>query len=66
MDSVVKNQQSFDKMLEVFGSYKEMAQKLNMKYVTVYAWSMRNSIPKKHHKAIIEASEGKLTSKDLE
>jgi DNA-binding transcriptional regulator YdaS (Cro superfamily) len=53
-------------MLEVFGSYKEMAQKLGMKYVTVYAWSMRNSIPKKHHKAIIEASEGKLTSKDLE
>ena len=65
MDSVVKNQQSFDKMLEVFGSYKEMAQKLNMKYVTVYAWSMRNSIPKKHHKTIIEASEGKLTAQDL-
>jgi len=65
MDSVVKNQQSFDKMLEVFGSYKEMAQKLNMKYVTVYAWSMRNSIPKKHHKAIIEASEGKITAQDL-
>ncbi len=65
MDSVVKNQQSFDKMLEVFGSYKEMAQKLGMKYVTVYAWSMRNSIPKKHHKAIIEASDGKITAQDL-
>jgi DNA-binding transcriptional regulator YdaS (Cro superfamily) len=49
----------------VFGSYKEMAQKLGMKYVTVYAWSMRNSIPKKHHKAIIEASEGKITAQDL-
>jgi hypothetical protein len=36
-----------------------------MKYVTVYAWSMRNSIPQKHHKAIIEASEGKITAQDL-
>jgi hypothetical protein len=65
MDSVVKNQQSFEKLLEVFGSYKEIAQKLGMKYVTVYAWSMRNSIPQKHHKAIIEASEGKITAQDL-
>jgi len=66
MDSVVKNQQSFEKLLEVFGSYKEIAQKLGMKYVTVYAWSMRNSIPQKHHKAIIIASEGKITAQDLE
>ena len=65
MDSVVKNQQSFAKLLEVFGSYKEIAQKLGMKYVTVYAWSMRNSIPQKHHKAIIIASEGKITAQDL-
>jgi len=65
MDSVAKNQQSFDKLLEVFGSYKEMAQKLGMKYVTVYAWSMRNSIPKKHHKAIIVASEGRISAEDL-
>ncbi len=65
MDSVVKNQQSFDKMLEVFGSYKDIADKLGMKYVTVYAWSMRNSIPQKHHKAIIIASEGKITEQDL-
>jgi hypothetical protein len=36
-----------------------------MKYVTVYAWSMRNSIPKKHHQAIIEASEGKITAEDF-
>jgi hypothetical protein len=36
-----------------------------MKYVTVYAWSMRNSIPKKHHEAIIEASFGKITEEDL-
>jgi hypothetical protein len=36
-----------------------------MKYVTVYAWSMRNSIPQKHHKAIIIASEGKITEQDL-
>lgn len=65
MDSVVKNQQSFEKLLEVFGSYKEIAQKLGMKYVTVYAWSMRNSIPQKHHKAIIEASEGRISAEDL-
>jgi hypothetical protein len=64
MDTVVKTQH-FDKLLEVFGSFKDIADKLSMKYVTVYAWSMRNSIPKKHHKAIIEASEGKITEQDL-
>jgi hypothetical protein len=64
MDTVVKTQH-FDKLLEVFGSFKDIADKLSMKYVTVYAWSMRNSIPKKHHQAIIEASEGKITEQDL-
>jgi len=64
MDTVVKTPQ-FEKLLEVFGSYKDISQKLGIKYVTVYAWSMRNSIPKKHHQAIIEASEGKITEQDL-
>ena len=64
MDTVAKTQH-FDKLLEVFGSYKDIADKLSMKYVTVYAWSMRNSIPKKHHEAIIEASFGKITEQDL-
>jgi DNA-binding transcriptional regulator YdaS (Cro superfamily) len=64
MDTVAKTQH-FDKLLEVFGSYKDIADKLGMKYVTVYAWSMRNSIPKKHHQAIIEASNGKITEEDL-
>jgi len=64
MDTVAKTQH-FDKLLEVFGSFKDIADKLNMKYVTVYAWSMRNSIPKKHHQAIINASEGKITAEDF-
>ena len=64
MDTVAKTQH-FDKLLEVFGSYKDISEKLGIKYVTVYAWSMRNSIPKKHHQAIIEASEGKITEQDL-
>ena len=64
MDTVAKTQH-FDKLLEVFGSFKDIADKLSMKYVTVYAWSMRNSIPKKHHEAIIEASFGKITEQDL-
>ena len=64
MDTVAKTQH-FDKLLDVFGSFKDIADKLSMKYVTVYAWSMRNSIPKKHHQAIIEASEGKITEQDL-
>jgi hypothetical protein len=64
MDTVAKTQH-FDKLLEVFGSFKDIADKLSMKYVTVYAWSMRNSIPKKHHQAIIEASDGKITAEDL-
>ena len=58
-------QSQFEKLLEAFGSYKDISQKLGIKYVTVYAWSMRNSIPKKHHQAIIEASEGKITEQDL-
>lgn len=64
MDNVAQKQH-FDKLLEVFGSYKDISEKLGIKYVTVYAWSMRNSIPKKHHKAIIEASDGKITAADL-
>jgi hypothetical protein len=64
MDTVAKTPQ-FEKLLEAFGSYKDISQKLGIKYVTVYAWSMRNSIPKKHHQAIIEASEGKITEQDL-
>jgi len=64
MDTVAKTQH-FDKLLEVFGSYKDISEKLGIKYVTVYAWSMRNSIPKKHHKAIIWASEGNITAEDL-
>ena len=64
MDIVAKTPQ-FDKLLEAFGTYKDISQKLGIKYVTVYAWSMRNSIPKKHHQAIIEASEGKITEQDL-
>ena len=64
MDTVTQKQH-FDKLLEVFGSYKDISEKLGIKYVTVYAWSMRNSIPKKHHKAIIIASEGKITADDL-
>ena len=64
MDIVAKTPQ-FEKLLEAFGSYKDISQKLGIKYVTVYAWSMRNSIPKKHHQAIIEASDGKITAEDL-
>ena len=64
MDTVAKTPQ-FEKLLEAFGTYKDISQKLGIKYVTVYAWSMRNSIPKKHHQAIIEASEGKITEQDL-
>ena len=64
MDTVAQKQH-FDKLLEVFGSYKDISEKLGIKYVTVYAWSMRNSIPKKHHKAIIIASDGKITADDL-
>jgi uncharacterized protein YjcR len=64
MDTVAQKQH-FDKLLEVFGNYKDISEKLGIKYVTVYAWSMRNSIPKKHHKAIIIASEGKITADDL-
>ena len=64
MDIVAKTPQ-FEKLLEAFGSYKDISQKLGIKYVTVYAWSMRNSIPKKHHQAIIEASDGKITEQDL-
>jgi len=64
MDTVAQKQH-FDKLLEVFGSYKDISEKLGIKYVTVYAWSMRNSIPKKHHQAIIAASEGKITADDL-
>ena len=64
METVAKKQH-FDKLMEVWGSYKGISEALGVKYVTVYAWSMRNSIPQKHHKAIIIASEGRITAEDL-
>ena len=36
MDTVVKTPQ-FEKLLEAFGSFKDISQKLGIKYVTVYA-----------------------------
>jgi len=57
--------QPFDRLLEVFGSYKGISEALGIKYVTVYAWFMRNGIPEKHHDNIIAKSEGKLKKEDL-
>ncbi len=63
--TVAEKQQPFDKLLEVFGSYKGISETLGIKYVTVYAWFMRNGIPEKHHETIIAKSEGKITKDDL-
>jgi hypothetical protein len=67
MDNVVNNPQksSFDRLMAEFGTIKILCEKIGVKYVTAYAWKMRNGIPKKWHKAIIEASEGRLTEQDL-
>ena len=57
----------FSKCLGAFGTIKGFAEKIGCKYVSVYAWSMRGGkVPKKHHSAIIAASEGKLTQADFE
>lgn len=55
----------FDKLLEVFGSYKGISEALGIKYVTVYAWYMRNGIPEKHFDNIVAKSKGKITKDDL-
>lgn len=66
MDNVANTQQSaFDRLIEVFGTIKGICAAIGVKYVTCYAWKMRNGIPAKWHKAIIEASKGKLTESDL-
>jgi len=66
MNDVVETQQSaFDRLIAVFGPIKGICNAIGVKYVTAYAWKMRNGIPKKWHKAIIEASNGKLTENDL-
>jgi hypothetical protein len=57
--------QPFDRLLEVFNSYKGISEALGIKYVTVYAWFMRNGIPEKHHDNIIAKSEGKIKKEDL-
>ena len=65
MEAVQQTQ--FDKALAVFGSIKGMAEKVGVKYVSCYAWHMRGGkIPKKHHNAVLQASEGKLIPTDLE
>ena len=56
---------AFEKLMAEFGSIKNLCQILDVKYVTAYAWKMRNGIPKKWHTAIIEASEGRLTAEHL-
>ena len=67
MNTVVNLPQtsSFDKLMAEFGTIKNLCEKIGVKYVTAYAWKMRNGIPKKWHKAITEASEGRLTENDL-
>lgn len=65
MESVTQTQ--FSKGVAAFGSIKGFAEKIGQKYVSVYAWGMRGGkVPKKHHSAIIAASEGKLTQADFE
>ena len=56
---------AFDNLMEEFGTIKNLCDKIDVKYVTAYAWKMRNGIPKKWHTAIIEASEGRMTENDL-
>ena len=56
---------AFEKLIATFGTIKNVCQILDAKYVTVYAWKMRNGIPVKWHQKIIEASEGRLTEQDL-
>lgn len=56
---------AFEKLIATFGTIKNVCQILDAKYVTVYAWKMRNGIPAKWHQKIIEASEGRLTEQDL-
>lgn len=51
---------AFDNLMEEFGTIKNLCEKIGVKYVTAYAWKMRNGIPKKWHSAIIEASEGRM------
>ena len=67
MNDVVNTPQtsSFDRLMAEFGTIKTLCEKIGVKYVTAYAWKMRNGIPKKWHTAIIEASEGRLTENDL-
>jgi len=67
MNTVVNLPQtsSFDKLMAEFGTIKILCEKIGVKYVTAYAWKMRNGIPAKWHQKIIEASEGRLTEQDL-
>jgi len=55
MNTVVNTPQtsSFDRLMAEFGTIKTLCEKIGVKYVTAYAWKMRNGIPKKWHKAII-------------
>lgn len=56
---------AFDNLMAEFGTIKNLCDKIGVKYVTAYAWKMRNGIPKKWHTAIIEASENRLTAEHL-
>jgi hypothetical protein len=56
---------AFEKLMAEFGSIKNLCHILDVKYVTAYAWKMRNGIPAKWHQKIIEASENRLTEQDL-
>jgi len=56
---------AFDNLMAEFGTIKKLCEKIGVKYVTAYAWKMRNGIPAKWHHKIIEASEGRISEADL-
>lgn len=52
----------FVQLKSEFKTYQNLAEKLGVKYVSIYAWFMRGGkIPKKHVLKIEELTEGRLT-----
>jgi DNA-binding transcriptional regulator YdaS (Cro superfamily) len=52
----------FNLLKSEFKTYQNLAEKLDIKYVSVYAWFMRGGkIPNKYVARIVELTEGRIT-----
>lgn len=57
--------ETFDKIREIFGSWSNLAQLLQLEPEAVYMWKKRRRIPQQHCAEIVRLSQGQFTLHEL-